>query len=131
MTEKNIEDELWELAHDTPAKHYKMYIIDEITGIMNVTDQTMDCRLVGPPEVMERVITSLVNIVDVFSTKSYLELFGDRNIEDVRIDTTYIKFEGVSGEKAFVLLTRYCKVLRESMINAGVLKWVQGSEQKE
>jgi len=79
---KSIDDELWELALTTPAKHYFMHITDTKTGIKATIDQSLDAHIPGTPEMMDRLIKVAGNVWNYFMVQvDFDKVMADNNIE--------------------------------------------------
>lgn len=80
--EKDIEDELWELALNTPSKHYYMHITDTKTGIVSTVDQSLDTHIPGTPEMMDRLVKVAGNVWNYFMVQvDFDKIMCDNSIE--------------------------------------------------
>lgn len=127
----NIEDELWDLALNTPSKYYRMFITDTVSGISFVTDQTLDSKVSLGTERMDALINLFNDALAAFEGKPYKEVFGDAILREVKLDEFVFKFDGVEGEDAFNFMKLYFRKFINSLLKNGAIKWEVKNEQKE
>jgi hypothetical protein len=127
----NVEDELWDLALNTPSKYYRMHVTDTVSGASFVTDQTLDSKVNLGTERMKALINLFNDALAAFKDKTYEEVFEDAVITEVKLDEFLFRFEGIEGEPAFNFMKLYFKRFIDSLLKNGAIQWEVKNEQKE
>ncbi len=117
-----FENELWDLAINSPAKHYWIYITDEKRGIGFKVDQSLDSHITGNNHSMKELIDMMIGAREYFKLHTYEETFKDKPLDELNIDGFSIKFDGVGGKEAFTLLMRYFNNLLTQLESQGLIK---------
>lgn len=126
----NVEDELCDLAYNTPSKHYNIYIKNEKLGINFMVDQSLDSHIEGSPDSMKQLLDMMWRARIHFKNNSYKSIFGDKEVEHLTMDGFDIRFEGIKGEKAITLMLRYFNNLLLQLQKNGTIKMKTGTEMK-
>lgn len=124
----DIEEELWDLALNTPSKHYWIYISNEELGINFKVDQSLDSHITGSQVAMKQLLDMMWGAREYFRSKSYKDVFGDKEITELKMNNFTVKFEGIKGENAYILMNRYFNNLLTQLQSQGAIKIKTGSE---
>lgn len=124
----DYEKELWDLALNTPMKHYWIYISNKELGIDFKVDQSLDSHITGSQLAMKQLLDMMWGAREQFKSKSYEEIFGEKEITELKINGFTIRFEGVKGKNAYTLLMRYFNNLLNQLVANKSIKIKTGSE---